>query len=219
MKKIYVLFLSLIIFCSSLSAITSDTLKVQKAIILGAEITGPIMGVINSDLLSYEGYVSYRLSHKFYLTAETGYSEFKYEQYNYRYNSQGAFLRLGTDINLLKPETKPGNHYVGIGFKYGLSIFSQETPWLKYDNYWGTSESSKSQSTITGHFIQVSGGIKAELFNNILIGWTVRANLLLFHGGGKENRPVYIPGMGNADANFKPTIVFHIAWMIPVGKN
>ena len=114
---------------------------------------------------------------------------------------------------------RTGNNFVGIGLRYGLSVFTQETPWLKYDNYWGSSETLIDSKAATGHYLQLSGGVKAELFKNLLIGWTVKVNLLMFHTAGSDNRPVYIPGMGNSDKAIGQGIAFHIAWMIPTGKD
>ncbi|MEE4116901.1 MAG: DUF6048 family protein [Marinilabiliaceae bacterium] len=218
MKKTFVLFSSILILGSISNLYAQDSLKVQKALIIGADLVGPVAGLINSENSNLEAYVSYRLNFKYYITAEAGYSGYNYSQYNYDYTNEGFFIRLGTDINLLKPKTGIGNHFAGIGLKYGVSVFSQETPWLKYDNYWGTTESSVPGATTSGHFFQLSGGIKAEVLRNILLGWTVKANLLLYHGAGKANRPLYVPGMGISDGSFRPSIAFHIAWMIPLSK-
>lgn len=219
MKKIYVLFFSIIISSITVNAAENDSIKVKKAIITGIELIGPVTGFINSDNINYEAYISYRKSFKYYIVAELAYSDFHYEQYNYNYDNSGFSIRLGTDINLLKPKMNKENNFVGVGIKYGLSVFSQETPWLKYDNYWGTTESFLDPSTATGHYLQLSGGVKAELFKNILIGWSLKANLLLFHTAGKNNKPAYIPGMGNTDKTISLGATYHIAWILPLEKN
>lgn len=216
MKKIYALFSSLFILSSALLAEEADSLVSKKALIFGVELSGPVIYAVDNNNLNYEGFVSLRLNHKFFLVAEGGYGNYKYDQYNYMCENQGVFFRLGTDINLLKPEKKIGNHYVGIGFRYGISMFKQETPWFKYENYWGEVESSIPGKTVHGHYLQMSGGIKAELFDNIFIGWTIRANLMIYQSSGKENRPVFIPGMGGTDGTIVPGISFHLAWQIPL---
>ena len=216
MKRIYVLFSSLIILSSAIYGEVSDTLESRKALSFGIEITGPVIYSLNKNNQNYEGYTSLRLNHKYYLVAEAGYSNYQYEQYNYSCISNGFFFRIGTDINLLKPESKIGNNYVGIGFRYGLALFNQETPWYTYDNYWGEVESSISKKFVNGHFLQLSGGIKAELFDNLFIGWTIRVNMMIYQSSGKENKPVFIPGMGGTDGAIEPGISFHIAWQIPL---
>ncbi len=216
MKRICALFSSLVLVSSALLAQETDSLPNRKALIFGVELTGPVIYAIDNNILNYEGYVSYRLNHKYYLVGEGGYSNYKYEQYNYACENRGVFIRIGTDINLLKPEKKIGNHYVGIGFRYGLAVFKQETPWLKYENYWGEIESEIPEKIVSGHFLSLSGGIKAELFNNVFIGWTIRINLMLYNSSGKENKPVFIPGMGGTDGTIEPGISFHLAWQIPL---
>lgn len=216
MKRISVLFFSILVIGSLSDINAQDSLKVQKALIFGVDLVGPVSGFINNDKSNFEGYISYRLNFKYYITAEAGYSGYNYSQYNYDYKNNGFFIRMGTDINLLKPRKGIGDHFAGIGLKYGMSVFSQETPWFKYENYWGSRESSIQTKTTSGHFFQLSGGIKAEVLKNILMGWTVKANFLIYQGAGKGNRPLYIPGMGIADGSFRPSIAFHIAWMIPL---
>jgi len=219
MKRIYVLFSSIIIFSATLIAGEADSIKVKKALITGIEISGPVIGFIDNNNVNYEAYISYRKSFKYYLTADVIYSDYHYEQYNYNYDNSGFSIRIGTDINMLKPEMSTGNNFVGIGLKYGMSVFTQETPWLKFDNYWGSAESYIDPSTATGHYFQISGGVKAELFKNILIGWSVKANVFLFHTAGKGNKPVYLPGMGKTDKIIEPGAAFHIAWILPFGNN
>ena len=218
MKKIYVLFSSLIILTSALYADVADSLESRKAIIFGIELSGPVIYTLDNNNQNYEGYIALRMNHKYYLVGEAGYSKYKYEQYNYTSENRGMFIRIGTDINLLKQDAKIGNNFVGIGLRYGLSFFNHETPWYKYENYWGLVESSIPEKNINGHFLQISGGIKAELFDNIFIGWTIRANLMIYQSSGKENKPVFIPGMGGTDGTIEPGISFHLAWQIPLRR-
>jgi hypothetical protein len=216
MKRIYVLFSSLLLTAAAISAQEADSLPNRKALIFGVELTGPVIYAIDNNWLNYEAYVALRLNHKFYIVGEGGYSNYKYDQYNYSCENRGAFMRIGTDINLLKTEKETGNNFVGIGFRYGLAIFKQETPWFKYENYWGEIESEIPEKIVHGHFLSLSGGIKAELFDNIFIGWTIRVNMMLYNSSGKENRPVSIPGMGGTDGTIEPGISFHLAWQIPL---
>ncbi len=216
MKRICVLFFSLILTATAISAQVIDSLPKRKALIFGVELSGPVIYAVDNNNLNYEGYVALRLNHKYYIVGEGGYGNFKYDQYNYNCENRGVFIRLGTDINLLKTNKDIGNHYVGIGLRYGLSIFKQETPWFKYENYWGEIESDIPEKIISGHFLALSGGIKAEVFDNVFIGWTIRVNMMLYNSSGKENKPVFIPGMGGTDGTIEPGISFHLAWQIPL---
>jgi len=215
MKKIYALFFSLTSVISWAGAFQSDTTKTDKALIFGFDIARPAINAFNDEVTSYEGYIAYRMNYKYYAVVEAGYGNYDYSQYNYSYSNQGYFARIGIDLNMLKPEMKTGNHYAGIGLRYGLSIFNQETPLFTYENYWGEYSGSIPVGRGSAHFLELTGGIKAELFRNVLIGWSLRLKLLLSSSFGDDNCPVYIPGMSETDGSINAGISYYIAWQIP----
>ncbi|MCD4770019.1 MAG: DUF6048 family protein [Bacteroidales bacterium] len=215
MKKIYALFFSLTSVISWAGTFQSDTTEAVKALILGFDITGPAINAFNHDITRYEGFISYRMNFKYYGVVEAGYGSYGYSQYNYSYSNHGYFGRIGIDLNMLKQKTETMNHYAGIGFRYGLSFFNQETSSLSYENYWGEYNSSIPDNSGSVHFLEFIGGIKAELFRNVLIGWSLRLKLLLSRSFGDNNRPVDIPGMSGTDGGINTGILFYIAWQIP----
>jgi hypothetical protein len=146
---------------------------------------------------------------------ETGSLKYKYSQYNYDYMSKGVFTRLGVDFNLLKPEVSKGKYWAGIGLRYGLSVFSSETPLFQHENYWGTVTSSVPSKTSLGHFLEIAPGVKTELFKNFSMGWTIRLKLLISGGGGKDLRPIYFPGYGNGGNRTTAGISYYFTWNIP----
>lgn len=218
MKRISVLFISLFILSSYSSSQEADSIVAGGVVGIGIEISGPIIYAFDSSVLNLEGYISYRLNQKYYVIVEPGIATYSYSQYNYDYNSGGFFIRAGFDMNLLKPKVKPGNHFAGLGVRYGISLFNQETPWAASSNYWGSYDFSIEKRFVHAHFIEISGGVKAEIFRNILIGWSARARLLLYQSAGKTNKPVYIPGMGETGRGLRPSFSYHIIWLIPLNK-
>jgi hypothetical protein len=137
--------------------------------------------------LSVEGYFSYDKSEKMAYIAEAGYLDYKYSQFNYNYASKGVFARFGVDFNLLKSETSKGKYWAGIGLRYGISLFNSETPSFQHENYWGTVTSSLPSKKSIGHFLEVAPGVKTEIFRNFSMGWTIRLNLLISGGEGKDH--------------------------------
>jgi hypothetical protein len=162
-----------------------------------------------------EGYVSFDKSEKMAYVMEVGYSDYKFSQYNYDYTSKGVFARLGVDFNLLKPEVSLGRYWAGIGLRYGISLFSSATPSFQQDNYWGSVTSSIPSKKTMGHFIEVAPGVKTEIFRNFSIGWTIRLKLLISGGGGRDLRPIYLPGYGNGGKQSAAGISYFITWNIP----
>jgi len=220
MRRISAYFISLLIFPFAFSANAQDSLPVPLKIRIGADVYGPVsyytnLNNVNKKTLSIEGYLSLDIDTQKAAVIEGGYLNFRYSQYNYTYQSKGAFIRLGVDFNLIRPEAAPGKYYAGIGLRYGLSLFSSEVPFLKQDNYWGGVTGTIPRSTHIAHFIEASPGIRTEIFRNLSMGWVIRLRILLFSNTGKDLKAIYIPGYGNGVKSFSPGLNYYFIWSIP----
>jgi hypothetical protein len=111
-----------------------------------------------------------------------------------------------------------GKYWAGIGLRYGLSRFNSEIPSFQKNNYWGTTTSSVAQKTDWGHFVEVSPGVRAEVFRSFSIGWTISLRMLLYTGTGKDLRPLYFPGYGTGGKKFSSGISYFFVWNIPFKK-
>jgi len=211
--------LSLLLCTLLLNAQEADTVKARKSISTGFDIIGPVLYALDNSKYSYEGHLSYRLNYKYYIVFEPGYSAYDYKQYNYEYHSEGWFLRIGTDISMLQPVASKINHFAGIGLRYGLSVFEQETPSVSIDSYWGKVYTSIPKNSVHAHFLEIQGSVKAELTKNFLIGWSVKLRTLIYSSGRNEEKAVYIPGMGGTDASIIPAVSYYIIYRIPIGSS
>jgi hypothetical protein len=218
MKKISAYFISLLLFAASLQVQAQDTVPVPRSIKAGIDLYGPLYNIYNSKIKSYEGFISVETDTGKAVVLEAGYLDYEYSQYNYDYLNKGVFIRAGMDFNMLKPETAVGKYYAGLGLRYGLSIYSTEVPSFKSSNYWGTVSGSVPKKGSVAHFLEVSPGIRTELFRYVEIGWTVRLRFLIYQNAGKDLKPVYIPGFGNATKTFSPGINYYIIISIPYRK-
>lgn len=215
MRRIYVYFTSLLIFFTAGNLIAQDTVLFPLKIRAGIDIAGPGIYLSDKNNFSMEGSFSFDKSEKMAFVLEAGYLNYKYSQYNYDYTSKGVFARLGIDFNLLKPEMSVGKYWAGIGLRYGVSLFNSETPSFQSENYWGTVTSSIPAKKAMGHFIEVSPGVKTEIFRNLSMGWTIRLKLLISGGGGRDLTPIYFPGYGNGGKRTAAGISYFITWNIP----
>jgi hypothetical protein len=220
MRRISAYFISLlIIFFSSLNLLyAQDTIIFPLKIKVGLEVSGPTTYFIEKSNLNAEGYISADINEKISAVLGGGYLNYKYSQYNYQYLNNGFFVRTGVDFNLLKPDKSMGKYWAGIGLRYGISRFSSEFPSFQKENYWGITSSSISKNTYWGHFIEASPGVRAEIFNNFSMGWTVSLRMLLHSGTGKDIRPIFFPGFGNSTKSFSAGIYYFIVWNIPYKK-
>ncbi|HUX55936.1 MAG TPA: DUF6048 family protein [Bacteroidales bacterium] len=220
MRRIFIFFTSLLLILSGTidQVQAQDTLLIPLKIKVGLEASGPAIYVSDKNILNTEGYIAADLNEKVAGVIGAGYLSYKYSQYNYEYLNKGIFVKAGADFNLLKPEKSLGKYWAGIGLRYGISVFNSEIPSFKHENAWGTRISSVENMRDWGHFIEVSPGVRAEIFRNISIGWTVNIRKLLFLGTGKDLRPVYFPGYGNGSKSFSTGLSYFLVWNIPFKK-
>lgn len=220
MRRTYRYIISLllvqVLFLSYASA--QDTITVPLNIKIGIEASGPVMYFTDKNILNTEAYISFDLNEKYSPALNAGFLNYRYSQYNYEYTNKGAFLRIGTDVNLLKPDKSQGKYWAGLGLRYGLSLFNSEVPSFVQENYWGSVTSFVPRQTSWGHFLEISPGVRAEIFKNISIGWTVSMRMLLYTGTGKDLRPIYFPGYGNGNKNVTAGINYFLVWNIPFKK-
>lgn len=192
-----------------------DTIYVPLKVSFGGEVTGPVIYAAEKNTLNLEFHLSYDRSENTAISLNSGYSNYQYSQYNYEYIAKGIFARTGLDFNLLNPQKLNGLYYAGIGVHYGISRFTSEVSSFTTDNYWGPVTSSVPMRTSFAHFVEVTPGVRAEIFKNISIGWTISLRLLLSSGAGENLRPLYIPGFGNGSNRVNAAIGYFISWNIP----
>jgi hypothetical protein len=220
MRRTYVFFISLLsLFVNNPGNLRAqDTIPIPLKIKVGLEVSGPAIYIKDKNILNAEGYISVDINEKTSAVLNAGYLNYKYSQYNYKYINKGAFIRAGVDFNLLKPDKAMGKYWVGIGLRYGISLFNSEIPSFEQDNYWGNTISSIPKKNYWGHFVEVSPGVRAEIFKNVSIGWTVSLRMLVFTGTGKNLRPIYLPGFGNGGKTVTAGLNYFIVLNIPYKK-
>ena len=211
------LFISLLFFmtCSFIRVQAQDTIPMPLKINIGLELSGPAIYYSDKNIQNTEASISVDLDEKRSAFFSAGHLNYKYSQYNYFYLNKGSFVRIGMDFNMLKPDKSLGKYWLGIGLRYGLSRFNSATPTLFKSNYWGTTTYSLPNNTYWGHFVEVSPGVRAEIFKYFSIGWAVSLRALLYTGTGKDLKPVYFPGFGNGTKTISTAMSYYIVLNIP----
>jgi hypothetical protein len=220
MRRIFAYFINLQIFLIiTLSQVhAQDTILFPLKIKVGFEVSGPVIYLVEKSNLIAEGFISADINEKFSAALNAGYARYSYSQYNYEYATDGIFIRAGTDINLMAPKKSMGKYWVGTGFRYGISHFSSEVPFFGKDTYYGTVTSSIAPRTDWVHFLEFSPGVRAEVFNNFSIGWSINVKMLLYSTTSKDLRPIYVPGFGNSSKLLSAGMSYYISWNIPYKK-
>lgn len=218
MRRISAYIFSLFLLLAPFRSAAQDTIIFPLKIKAGLELSGPAIYIAEKKNLSAEGYLSYDLTHRTAIALSGGFLNYSYSQYNYDFRSNGIFFRIGPDFNLRNPEVASDKYWAGLGLKYGLSIFTTETPFFRESGYWGTHFSSIPAVSSAAHFLEVSPGIRTEVFKNFSIGWSVSLRLLVYSGTGRDNKAIYLPGFGKADSRLSAGFGYFMVWSIPFRK-
>lgn len=217
MKKtsVYIISVLIVLSCNCLQIAAQDTINYPLRIKFGIEASGPVIYLSDKNVLRTEGFISVDLNNITSVVLSGGYADFTYTQYNYTYTNNGIFFRSGIDLNLMKPKKTQGLYWGGLGLRYGISRFTYEIPSLETENYWGKTISSAPKQTNWGHFLEASPGVKADVFKNFSLGWSINIRMLLYTGTGNDLRPVYLPGFGDASKKLRTGMSYYIVWNIP----
>jgi hypothetical protein len=214
LKATYVFIISLF-FLASAGAVAQDTVMIPLHLRVGADVVRPAGYFLNNDLRSFAVQGSFEFTERLAVTGGTIFSHYSTSRKSYDYNSQGIAFTLGSDINLLKPKISEGKNYLGVGIHYGISFFSHATPRMEYTNAWGTSSMSLPSSNHVGHFIEVTPGVRTEIFPGVTMGWNLSLRLLLSDGTKNSLKPVNMPGFGDCSSRVSTGISYYISISIP----
>jgi hypothetical protein len=219
-RKIYVYIISLIASIISPGLKAQDTISVEPpdtvtfplAVNAAIDVSSPVIYFTNKNNLNLEGFFSVDLNEKKSVFAGGGFARYSYSQYNYAYSTGGIFVKAGLDFNFLKPQVSPGRYWAGLGLHYGASMFSYKMPEINHTNYWGTSTITVPSQSHMAHFLEASGGFRSQLFGSFRIGWSVSMRKLIYAGGSKDTRPIYIPGYGLSSKSFTTAFNYFFIW-------
>jgi len=209
-----------------------DTVKQKEAygLRIGVDLSRPVLSFTNDDYTGIEFVGDYRLTQKIWLAAELGNEKRTDQEDLYNFTTSGSYLKLGVDYNTY--ENWYGmNNTITFGGRYAFSSFSQTLNNYQIfdsDRYFspdGFATGSTTAEEFTGRnasWIEMVGGMKAELFANIYLGLSIRlAHLITQNDKNLERFPnLWIPGFNKVTDNAKWGVGFNysISYFIPLYK-
>ncbi len=216
-RRTCIFFISLFLLAETV-AVSQDTVTVPLHVRAGFDISGPVMKLVTKDLISYGVAASADINSSIAATAGVRYSSYRSSDVLYDFMSRGLSFTAGADYNFIKANVSQGRYSAGIGLRYGLSFYREEAPMLRYTNEWGAGETSVPAESHTGHFMEITPGVRAELFRGVTIGWNLYMRLLLSAGAGKDLKPVWMPGYGPGTSGMTTGAEYYVSISIPYRK-
>ena len=187
---------------------------------IGFDLVGASKYFYDKDKANLEVFFSADRNEKLSAIFIAGRSDYTYSRYRdnslmlYDFNAKGLYFKTGVDFNLLNPKKAAGKYSLGVGFRYGVANYSYDVREINLESYWGRYQTSVPKSRTWAHYIEATPAIRAEIFDNISVGWSVSLRKLISAGAGKNTKPVYLPGYGNANS-FSFALSYFIIWSKP----
>ena len=163
--------------------------------------------------------VDFEIYKNIYPVFELGYNSISDSQELFDYSSAGSYGRVGLDYNFLKPKDRSVHHEITLGFRYGMSIFNHNIDNVMIPgDYWGDYLPGPYENNLTGHWVEMVGGMKAEVLPNFFLGWSVRYKVLLNPEMDPVMIPELIPGFGTGGEERAFGFSYSVFYMIPLIK-
>lgn len=165
----------------------------------------------------------YRLTKKFYAAAEIGNEEKITDDDRFNFTTNGSYFKIGFDYNAYENWLDMEN-MIYTGMRVGISSFSQNlNTYIIYDptNYYGENTLSPNRKFdgLSASWIEIIGGVKAKLFNNIFLGFSVRLNYLISNKKPDNFDNLFIPGYNRTyEGKFGAGFNYTLSYFIPVYK-
>ena len=154
-----------------------------------------------------------------YPVFELGYNNMSEEKDLFNYQSGGTYGRAGIDYNILSLKERSAHHTITLGFRYGMSIFSHRIEDILIPHeYWGDFMTEAYENNLTGHWLELVFGMKAEVFSNFFLGWAFRYKILLNPEMDPLMLPEMIPGYGSGGEDRVFGISYSMYYKIPLFK-
>jgi hypothetical protein len=166
----------------------------------------------------------YRLSKKYYAAAEIGNENKTTDDDRLNFTTKGSYVKVGFDYNAYENWLDMEN-IISVGLRYGFSSFSQQLNDYKIYNstpYFGEVpeiSSGQKYNGLSASWVEVVAGVKAKVFNNVFVGFSLRLNTLVSNKKPDNFDNLYIPGFNRTyDGSFGVGFNYTISYFIPIYK-
>lgn len=226
MRHILKSIFSIVLLGVSLNSVAQDSIpkKTERyGIRVGADISRLARSFYESDYRGFEIVGDYRLSKKIFIAGEIGNEDRTDNESQLSYTTKGSYFKAGFDFNAYDNWLDMEN-MIYAGMRYSVSTFSQQLNSYDIYNtnlYFGENTLTPNQKFdgLTAHWIEVVAGVKAEIFRNLFLGFSVRLNYLVSNQKPEGFDNLYIPGFNRTyDGNFGAGFNYSVSYFIPLYK-
>jgi hypothetical protein len=190
---------------------------------VGIDLSKLTRSFYEKDYKGLELVGDFKFTRKHYLAAEIGNENKTVDDDQLNFTTNGTYLKLGFDYNSY--ENWVGmNNMIYVGMRYGVSAFSQTLN--SYSVYYANTyfpkpiiESGQKYDGLSAQWLEFVAGVKAEMFQNLYVGFSVRLNHLITNKTPDNFDNLYIPGFNRTyGGNFGAGFNYTISYFLPLYK-
>ncbi len=198
--------------------------KERYGLRVGVDIFKLTRSFYEKDYRGLEVVGDYRLTRKHYLAAEIGNENKTVDDDQLNFTTKGTYIKAGFDYNSYQNWLNMEN-IISVGLRYGASSFSQTLNSYQIYNpnpYFGEEPVTISGTQFDGlsaQWLEVVVGMKAEVFNNIFVGFSLRLNRLISQKLPDNFDNLYIPGFNRTyNGDYGVGFNYTVSYFIPLYK-
>lgn len=191
---------------------------------VGIDLYKLTRALYDKDYKGIEFVGDYRLTKKYFLAAELGNENKTTDDDRLNFTTKGSYIKAGFDYNAYENWLDMEN-IISIGMRYGFSTFNQQLNSYRIYNanpYFGEAPviaSGQKYDGLTASWIEVVAGVKAKVFNNVFLGFSLRLNRLLTNKEPENFSNLYIPGFNRTyDGSFGVGFNYTVTYFVPIYK-
>ena len=191
---------------------------------VGIDLYKLTRALYDKDYKGIEFVGDYRLTKKYFLAAELGNENKTTDDDRLNFTTKGSYIKAGFDYNAYENWLDMEN-IISIGMRYGFSTFNQQLNSYRIYNanpYFGevpVIPSGQKYDGLTASWIEVVAGVKAKVFNNVFLGFSLRLNRLVTNKEPENFSNLYIPGFNRTyDGSFGVGFNYTVTYFVPIYK-
>lgn len=220
--------ISILLLLASLCSFAQDTLEDEapernnvkdstSQLRLNIDVAKILANQLQSERTTYAVEIDYYWKKDVYFVAEGGFGKANLTYADLAYESSNVFFKAGLNKSLLPRMTSRDWDMAFIGLRYGVGFIDRGDAFYSItDSVWGTTTGIVPGASLTAHWLELTGGVRVELFKQFFVGWNARGKFLLNGSSFKELPPYNIAGYGRGEKStifdFNVYLGYAIRW-------
>ncbi|MFP4447195.1 MAG: DUF6048 family protein [Bacteroidales bacterium] len=192
-------------------------------------VVGPNIGYDVSQIAKgyfYPGYsahvlsLDYEIDYLYYPVIEAGLFDLNKDQESMNYSSDGRFVKLGMDYNVIGIQGPWDYDMLFGGARIGVAQYNHSARDIVIENnYWGDYQADNIETNrLNALWLELVAGLKVEVLPNMFFGWSFRGQLMIAKNKDDNIPPYIIPGYGKGDNSINIGIQYFISYRFPIIK-